>query len=109
MSISGSFDIFTAYSCEHPLTGEKSALLQCDQGFVIRVNSAIYGKLTKDQCVHSGQQNVACGSTADHTTNVKAKCDGEESCTYHGNNKVAGDPCPTVQKHTVIEYSCVKN
>ena len=92
------------------MNGEKSALLQCDQGFVVRVNSAIYGKLTKDQCVRPqiNQQNIKCGSTADHTANVKAKCDGEESCTYHGTNTVAGDPCYGVAKHTVIEYSCVK-
>ena len=49
------------------------------------------------------------GSTADHTANAKAKCDSEEACTYHGTNKVAGDPCRGVAKHTVIEYSCVKN
>ena len=89
------------------MNGEKSALLQCDQGFVIRVNSAIYGKLTKDQCVT--QKYVTCGSTADHTANAKAKCDGQESCSYHGVNAVAGDPCKGVEKHTVIEYSCVKN
>ena len=92
------------------MNGEKSAQLQCGQGFVIRVNSAIYGKLTKDQCVRSVyQQSLTCGSTADQTANAKAKCDGEKSCTYHGTNAVAGDPCSGVEKHTVIEYSCVKN
>ena len=40
---------------------------------------------------------------------IKAKCDGEEACTFHGTNKGAGDPCHGVAKHTVIEYSCVKN
>ena len=108
----------TAYSCEHPSenhnqaqAGEQNALLQCDQGFVIRVNSAIYGKPTENQCVsqNTNQQNLTCGSTADHTANAKAKCDGEEACTYHGTNNVAGDPCHGVAKHTVIEYSCVKN
>merc|ERR1719374_373341 len=83
----------TAYSCEHSnqnnnhnQAGEQNALLQCDQGFVIRVNSATYGKLTEDQCVskNANQQNLTCGSTADHTANAKAKCDGEEACTYHG-------------------------
>ena len=93
------------------MNGEKSARLQCDQGFVIGVNSAIYGKLTEDQCLRPEvyQQNLTCGSTADQTANAKAKCDGEKSCTYHGTNAVAGDPCSGVEKHTVIEYSCVKN
>ena len=66
----------TAYSCEHPSenhnqaqAGEQNALLQCDQGFVIRVNSATYGKPTLDQCVsqNANQQNLTCGSTADHS------------------------------------------
>merc|ERR1719476_283906 len=106
----------TAYSCEHSETsnhaqGKQNAELQCDEGFVIRINGATYGKPTEDQFVsQSGnQQNLTCGSTADHTENVKAKCDGEEACTYHGTNKVAGDPCQGVAKHTAIEYSCVKN
>ena len=108
----------SAYSCErsnendnNSQAGEQNALLQCDQGFVIRINSATYGKPTEDQCIshNANQQNLTCGSTADHTANAKAKCDGEEACTYHGTNQVAGDPCHGVAKHTVIEYSCVKN
>ena len=108
----------TAYSCEHPSenhvqaqVGEQNALLQCNQGFVIRVNSATYGKPTEEQCLSKNtyQHNLTCGSTADHTATAKAKCDGEEACTYHGTNKEAGDPCHNVAKHTVIEYSCVKN
>ena len=109
----------TAYSCEHPSEnhshaqspGQQNAQLECKDGLVIRINSATYGKPTEDQCIsqNASQQNKVCGSSADHTANVQSKCDGEKACTYHGTNKVAGDPCQGVAKHTVIEYSCVNN
>ena len=108
----------TAYSCERPSEndnnaqdGEQNAELKCDVGFVIRINSATYGKPTENQCVskNANQQNKTCGFTADHTANAKAKCDGAESCFYHGTNQIAGDPCQGVAKHTAIEYSCIKN
>ena len=121
MTISGCLDCVTVYSCryssEHHIyaqAGEQNALLQCDDGLVIRVNSATYGKPTKDQCLvidpnHLYQNDRTCGSTADLTADAKTKCDGQQSCTYHGTQLVAGDPCVNVVKHTAIEYSCVNN
>ena len=120
-TISGCLDCVTVYSCryssEHHIyaqAGEQNALLQCDDGLVIRVNSATYGKPTKDQCLvidpnHLYQNDLTCGSTADLTAHAKTKCDGQQSCTYHGTQLVAGDPCVNVAKHTAIEYSCVNN
>ena len=113
---SGTIDIVTVYSCEHSRkyqAGQQNALLHCDQGFVIRVISATYGKPTKNQCVNEDpkfdyQRNLTCG-TANHTANVKDKCNGEEYCTYHGRNQVAGDPCAGAHKHTAIKYYCVEN
>merc|ERR1712235_155742 len=101
----------TAYSCEHAdqNPGQQNAQLECEDGLVIRINSATYGKPTQDQCIRSNQQNKNCGSSADHTAYAQSKCDGEQACTYHGTNNVAGDPCHGVAKHTVIEYSCVQN
>ena len=115
----GSVDSVTTYSCTYPndendpwgQAGEQNALLQCDQGLVIRVNSATFGKPTMDQCLTNDPQyhDDTCGSTADLTADAKAKCDGEESCTYQGTSNIAGDPCYGVHKHTAIEYSCVSN
>ena len=85
----GSVDSVTTYSCTYPhdendpwgQAGEQNALLQCDQGLVIRVNSATFGKPTMDQCLTNDPQyhGVTCGSTSDHTADAKAKCDGKES------------------------------
>ena len=109
-----------AYSSDHFMyaqAGEQNALLQCEDGFVIRVDSAKYGKPTKDQCLvisnpisnsaYLYQNDLTCGSTADLSADAKTKCDGQQSCTYHGTYLVAGDPCVNVVKHTAIEYSCV--
>jgi len=59
-------------------------------------------------CVRpDGRHMGECNGEADHTQAVIDACEGEESCIYHGNNQVAGDPCRGIVKYTVINYSCV--
>ena len=97
-----------AYSCEHSsqAPGNKMASLTCDHGY-IQVNKAIYGKPNPNVCVQNSTKQNVCPFPKDHTDRVKAECDGEKTCTYHGNNEGEGDPCYGVHKHTEIEYSCV--
>lgn len=105
----------TAYSCEWPADHNRhpqipqGGPMTCKSGFVIRVNSATYGKPEgSTMCIDSKTDHKTCGDTADHTQRARRLCNGEETCTYHGQNKVAGDPCKGVAKHTVIDYSCVQ-
>ena len=111
------YDVDPTYSCEnsddhrrHPQTpGSQNALLSCKDGFVIRVDSAIYGKPEgSTMCIDKKTDHKKCSSEADHTAHIKRKCDGEATCSYHGKNHVAGDPCRGVAKHTVINYTCVQ-
>ena len=104
------------YSCEHPADharhpqSPQGKPMKCNNGFVIRVNSAIYGKDPEvtDMCIDTKTQNKVCMGEADHTDRARRHCNGEEECTYHGKNQVAGDPCQGVAKMTVLDYTCVQ-
>ena len=49
---------------------------------------------------------MKCATSMDHTEAVSAHCNGKSRCKWHGTNKVSGDPCFGVEKHTEIEYTC---
>jgi hypothetical protein len=117
----------TAYSCEwpdnhskHPQIGDKRVELECNEGYVLRIDSAEYGKNNPKMCFDMGSPNHASTGAkkcedkkgnrlfADHYDAVAAACDGKRKCGYHGHNRVAGDPCRGVAKHTEIKYSCVQ-
>jgi len=104
-----------AYSCEHPADHARHPQnpqgdpMSCKPGFVIRVNSATYGKPAgSTMCIADTTDHKPCNDSADHTERARRHCDGQETCVYHGKNQVAGDPCQGVAKHTVLDYTCVQ-
>ena len=96
------------YSCEHKHQGQTNVKLRCKNS-LIKVVKATYGKPHPKMCYADqvpGQTSMKCATSMDHTDAVAAACDGKSSCRYHGTNKIAGDPCFGVEKHTEIEYTC---
>merc|ERR1712115_127060 len=101
-----------AISCEwsnqEKAVGSQIAYPTCSDGKVIQIKDAAYGRWDQTTCVRpDGKHMGQCNGEADHTEAVKEACEGQESCIYHGNNQVAGDPCWGIVKYTVINYSCV--
>jgi hypothetical protein len=96
------------YSCEKSHQGQTKAKLRCKNS-LIKVVKATYGKPHPSMCYAdqaAGQTSMECATSMDHTEAVAAACNGQSSCRWHGTNKVSGDPCFGVEKHTEIEYTC---
>ncbi|XP_037545313.1 L-rhamnose-binding lectin CSL2-like [Nematolebias whitei] len=107
--------IDTTYSCVspasstvHSITCENSlAYLQCEEGQVLHVFSADYGRSDSTTCSYqrpdSQVLNVDCSRTSDK---VAARCNGKSSCTFQASNSVFGDPCEGTYKYLTVDYTC---
>nr|XP_046254072.1 rhamnose-binding lectin-like [Scatophagus argus] len=91
-----------AVACEHSL-----ANLQCDEGQVIFVLGANYGRHDKTTCAYgrpaSQIQNDSCSRP---TQKVAESCNGRSSCAVKASNTVFGDPCFGTYKYLEIAYRC---
>ncbi|XP_051805172.1 L-rhamnose-binding lectin CSL3-like isoform X2 [Acanthochromis polyacanthus] len=105
------------YTCEEPgddshevhsVTCEGSvAYLTCDQGLVISVLRADYGRHDRTTC-SSGRpahqiQNVHCSRLSGK---VAERCNGKRSCSIQANNWEFGDPCWGTYKYLDVAYTC---
>ncbi|KAM3872150.1 L-rhamnose-binding lectin SML-like [Diretmus argenteus] len=89
--------------CEHSI-----GHLQCDQGQVITVYGADYGRRDQTTCSYrrsaSQIENVHCSGP---TSKVAESCNGKNSCTAYASNSVFGDPCRGTYKYLEVAYTCV--
>uniref|UniRef100_A0A1A8F0W6 SUEL-type lectin domain-containing protein n=2 Tax=Nothobranchius korthausae TaxID=1143690 RepID=A0A1A8F0W6_9TELE len=92
----------TSVTCEHSLTH-----LKCDEGQIISVYSADYGRRDLTTCIYgrpiSQIQNSACFNP---TNKVADSCEGKNSCTIQASNSVFGDPCVGTNKYLEVAYAC---
>ncbi|XP_023248720.1 rhamnose-binding lectin-like [Seriola lalandi dorsalis] len=101
----------TTYSCFpaiHTVVCESSlAILQCDEGQVIFVYSADYGRRDRTTCSYQRPapqvQNVLCSSP---TNKVAESCNRKSSCSVKASNSVFGDPCVGTYKYLEVAYRC---
>ncbi|XP_032418271.1 LOW QUALITY PROTEIN: rhamnose-binding lectin-like [Xiphophorus hellerii] len=88
--------------CEHSLSD-----LSCDQGQVIFVHGADYGRRDQTTCLYGRPanqiQNTACSSP---TSKVAESCQGKNSCIIKASNSVFGDPCVGTYKYLEVAYHC---
>ncbi|KAM8754198.1 L-rhamnose-binding lectin SML-like isoform 1-T3 [Acanthopagrus schlegelii] len=89
-------------ACEHSL-----AFLQCDEGQVIFVLGADYGRHDSSTCSINRPadqlQNTHCSSP---TAKVAESCNGKSSCSVKASNSVFGDPCVGTYKYLEVAYRC---
>uniref|UniRef100_G3NPV0 SUEL-type lectin domain-containing protein n=2 Tax=Gasterosteus aculeatus aculeatus TaxID=481459 RepID=G3NPV0_GASAC len=89
-------------TCEHSLTH-----LTCDQGLIISVYGATYGRHDQTTCVYgrpaSETQNTDCSQPG---SSVSQSCNGKNSCIITASNSVFGDPCPGTYKYLEVAYIC---
>ncbi|XP_031142412.1 L-rhamnose-binding lectin SML-like [Sander lucioperca] len=90
-------------TCEHSL-----AYLQCDEGQVISVYGADYGRRDQSTCTYkrpaSEIQKTDCSRPV---STVSDSCDGKNSCIIKASNSVFGDPCYGTFKYLEVAYVCV--
>ncbi|KAG7242455.1 hypothetical protein INR49_022486 [Caranx melampygus] len=88
--------------CEHSY-----ADLQCDEGQIINVYGADYGRRDQTTCIHRRPsqeiQNIYCMNP---TSKVAESCNGKNSCTIKASNGVFGDPCVGTYKYLEVSYAC---
>nr|AIT83008.1 L-rhamnose-binding lectin CSL2 [Sparus aurata] len=96
------FPAFHLVVCEHSL-----ARLYCDEGQVILVYGADYGRRDRTTCSYqrpaSQIQNVYCSHP---TRRVAESCNGKNSCIIRASNSVFGDPCVGTYKYLEVAYTC---
>ncbi|XP_044066927.1 L-rhamnose-binding lectin SML-like isoform X2 [Siniperca chuatsi] len=101
----------TKYTCLpaiHHVTCEHSyAELYCDEGQVIFVYSADYGRHDKTTCSYkrpaSQLENIDCSQA---TSKLNDSCSGKNSCIIKASNSVFGDPCVGTYKYLEVAYIC---
>ncbi|XP_071331398.1 L-rhamnose-binding lectin CSL1-like isoform X2 [Trachinotus anak] len=96
------FPALRIIACEHSL-----AHLFCDEGQVIFVYGADYGRRDQTTCSYKRSerevQNVNC---INPTGKVADSCNGKNSCTIRASNSVFGDPCGSTYKYLEVSYVC---
>ncbi|XP_070824328.1 L-rhamnose-binding lectin SML-like [Chaetodon trifascialis] len=96
------FPAIRIVACEHSL-----AHLYCDEGQVIFVYGADYGRRDHTTCSYkrpgSQIENVYCSNP---TRKVADSCNGKNSCTIRASNSVFGDPCAGTYKYLEVAYVC---
>uniref|UniRef100_A0A3P8PCH1 SUEL-type lectin domain-containing protein n=1 Tax=Astatotilapia calliptera TaxID=8154 RepID=A0A3P8PCH1_ASTCA len=94
-----------AYDCE-PCEGSQ-ANLHCDDGHIIAVHWANYGRRDTTTCSYQRPeceiQNARC---INPTSKVADSCNGKRSCIIEASNSVFGDPCPGTYKYLEVVYTC---
>ncbi|XP_032422486.1 L-rhamnose-binding lectin CSL3-like [Xiphophorus hellerii] len=83
------------------------AQLKCENGEVISVTSATYGRRDQQTCTAGRPANqitnVQCSRSSD---SVGQSCNGKQSCSITAANSVFGDPCVGTYKYLEVEYTC---
>uniref|UniRef100_A0A672GV52 SUEL-type lectin domain-containing protein n=1 Tax=Salarias fasciatus TaxID=181472 RepID=A0A672GV52_SALFA len=81
------------------------ACFNADQGQVIVVYGADYGRRDRTTCINgrpdSQLQNVSCSKP---TNIVATRCNGKNTCDIRALNSVFGDPCPDIYKYLEVAY-----
>ncbi|GLV34931.1 Calcium-independent receptor for alpha-latrotoxin [Carabus blaptoides fortunei] len=85
----------------------KTARLECEQGKVIRILDANFGRKSRIICPDGPVYTTDC-----HSKNslpiVVDKCENKRSCNIFVSSNVFGNPCPNTYKYLSVRYECVK-
>ncbi|XP_016389941.1 L-rhamnose-binding lectin CSL2-like [Sinocyclocheilus rhinocerous] len=105
--------------CEHA-----NNTLMCDQGTVIRIHSANYGRTDSNTCCTgrpASQLRLKLpgnGYLCKISLRLKSLtiylfnfcwCEGKNSCSLVASNGVFSDPCTNTFKYPYVSYSCIHN
>uniref|UniRef100_A0A8C2FYE8 SUEL-type lectin domain-containing protein n=1 Tax=Cyprinus carpio TaxID=7962 RepID=A0A8C2FYE8_CYPCA len=99
------FTVGSSLVCEH-----ETSAMTCDDGTVIRIHSANYGRTDSTTC-STGRPASQLAKTDCYALNsqtvVTSGCEGKNSCSILASNSVFSDPCVGTFKYLYISYFCV--
>ena len=86
----------------------KRGSISCENGKIIQVLDANYGRLNKISCTHEKMGDINCGSNNSLKV-VQDKCNHKSSCELHASNReFHGDPCGGTYKYLEVKYRCLE-
>ena len=86
----------------------KRGTISCENGKIIQVLDANYGRLNKISCTHKKMGNINCGSNNSLKV-VQDKCNHKSSCELLASNgEFHGDPCGGTHKYLEVKYRCLE-
>ncbi|XP_020288544.1 latrophilin Cirl-like isoform X3 [Pseudomyrmex gracilis] len=93
-----------AYACEG-----KMLEMQCQEGHLIRMVRANYGRFSVTVCNDEGETEWSVNCMAPKTMTVLTdECNRRNSCRVATTNDVfGGDPCPGTPKYIEAQYECI--
>eukprot|EP00112_Aurelia_sp_Birch-Aquarium-sp1_P012396 Seg2608.1 transcript_id=Seg2608.1/GoldUCD/mRNA.D3Y31 product="L-rhamnose-binding lectin CSL3" protein_id=Seg2608.1/GoldUCD/D3Y31 len=105
---------YTGTNCESASVLEKAEIcesgskqIKCDDGLLLKIEHANFGRLNTKICSHTSMSNTNCRA-ATSLTKVKGKCDGKVQCTLlASSSEFGGDPCPGTFKYLTVQYRCI--
>ena len=92
----------TKYGCEG-----SSLELECEEGAVISLVRANYGRFSIAICNAHGNTDWSVNCMSPRTLRViRARCQGAQTCQVPVDSTIFGDPCPGTYKYIEVHYSC---
>ncbi|XP_062587635.1 cadherin-related family member 2-like, partial [Saccostrea cucullata] len=85
----------------------QTGYIQCEVGKLIRILSAVYGRLTNDICPSSNLGSLQCQSHFS-TDRAKWSCNGYRRCRLSANSTIFREPCVGVDKYLEVSFHCVE-
>ncbi|XP_029011330.1 L-rhamnose-binding lectin SML-like [Betta splendens] len=99
---------FACFPARRRVVCESSVLvLSCDEGQVLFVYSADYGRRDGTTCsLDRPPEQLRNTQCSQPSSRVAERCNGRRSCTVTANNSAFGDPCVGTYKYLEVFYTC---
>lgn len=101
------------YTCvpqkkEAILCDSERSIISCPSDWILKVNSAFWGRQATDVCPSVRGQDV-CPGASETISKLRSRCNNLPFCpvkAFYKELQNGGENCPLVNKYLVINYSC---
>ena len=106
-------DLHSSYCCLDESDTETKTITRCEgkqvnldclEGMVIRIVTAMYGRQKVIGCWTVKFTKCTSQRSLDE---VKKRCEGKQICHFTADNDMFGDPCSWTKKYIEVEYQCI--
>lgn len=90
------------------LCNSEKTMLACPSDWVIRVNSAFWGRESVDICPSDKGQNM-CPGASETVSKLRTRCNNNPGCVIQSRFdelQNGGENCPRTSKYLVVNYAC---
>ena len=105
--------LLVGYTCvpqakEVLLCDSERTVLSCPSDWLIKINSAFWGRQSTDVCP-AERGNVICNGASETVSKLRSKCNESPYCPIGANFQDlqnGGENCPRVNKYLIVNYGC---